>query len=89
MRFDWDPLKNEEIQDKHGISFDEIVALVSRGGLIKSVRNPSGKYPDQKIMLVRKGKAVFMVPYETRGNKEWLVTAFYSEKFTRKYAERK
>jgi uncharacterized DUF497 family protein len=89
MHFDWDPEKNEEIQTTHGISFEEIVTLISRGGLVKSVKNPSDKYPDQKIMLVRKGKAIYLVPYESRANTHWLITAFYSEKFTKKYARQK
>jgi len=63
--------------------------VISRGGLIKSVKNPSGKYPGQKILLVRKGKAVYMVPYESRGDRYWLITAFYSEKLTNKYARQK
>jgi uncharacterized DUF497 family protein len=89
MHFDWDPQKNEEIQEKHGVSFEEIVALISRGGLIKSVKNPSEKHAGRKIMLVRKGKAVYLVPYESRGDGYWLITAFYSETLTKKYARQK
>ena len=89
MYFDWDAQKNEETQNKHGISFEEIVTLIARGGFIKSVKSQSDKYQGQKIMLVRKGKAIYLVPYETRGEKHWLITAFYSEKFTRKYTGRK
>lgn len=89
MHFDWDPEKNEEIQEKHEISFPEIVELISRGGLIKSMRNPSDKYPNQKVMLVRRGKAVYLVPYEVRGVSYWLITAFYSERFTQKYSRQK
>jgi uncharacterized DUF497 family protein len=89
MHYDWDPEKNEETQNKHGISFEEIVSLISKGGLIKSVKHPSEKYPGQKIMLVRRGKAVYMVPYETRGDTHWIITAFYSERFTQKYAGKK
>lgn len=85
MLFDWDPPKNAEIQEKHGISFQEIVGLISRGGFVKTVINRSPDYPDQKVMLVRKGKAIFMVPYENRGGKRWLITAFYSQKYTKKY----
>jgi hypothetical protein len=40
-------------------------------------------------MLVRKGKAIYMVPYETRGKAHWLITAFYSERLTQKYLRRK
>ena len=89
MHFDWDPEKNEDIQRTHDVSFEEIVSLVSKGGLIKTVKNPSEKYQSQKIMLVRKGKAVYMVPYEKRGDRFWLITAFYSEKFTKKYLRKK
>ena len=89
MRFEWDPKKNEEIQETHGISFEEIVTLVSRGGLLKSAANPSAKYPGQRVMLVRKGKSIYMVPYENRGGTHWLITAFYSEPLTRKYSRLK
>jgi uncharacterized DUF497 family protein len=85
MHFDWDPAKNEETIQKHGISFEKIVALVSKGGLIKTAINPSPKYPGQKVMVVRKGKAVYMVPYEKRGDTHWLITVFYSEFLTKKY----
>jgi uncharacterized DUF497 family protein len=89
MHFDWDPLKNEEIIEKHGISFDEIVSLVARGRLIKTVLNPSANHKGQLVMLVRKGKAVYMVPFENRGPTHWLITAFYSEVLTNKYLRQK
>jgi uncharacterized DUF497 family protein len=86
MHFDWDPQKDAEIREKHGVSFEEIIGLIRRGGLIKTVINRSPTYPDQKVMLVRKGKAVFMVPFETRNGKRWLITAFFSQKYTSKYS---
>jgi uncharacterized DUF497 family protein len=89
MRYDWDPDKNIEIQNKHEISFEEIVGLIARGGLLKTVFNPSPNYPAQKIMIIRKSKAIYMVPYEDRGETHWLITAFYSEKLTKKYPRKK
>lgn len=86
MHFDWDPGKNEEIQQKHGISFEEIVSLISRGNLVKVVANKSPKYPDQKVMLVRRGSAIYMVPFENRDGRRWLITAFFSEKLTARYS---
>lgn len=80
------PAKNIEVQEKHGITFQEIVSLIRRGGLVKTMINKSPDYPDQKVMLVRKGKAVFMVPYENRNGKYWLITAFFSQKYTNKYS---
>ena len=85
MHFDWDPAKNLEVQQKHGISFEEIIGLIRRGGLLKTVINRKPEYPDQKVMLVRKGKAIYMVPFEIREGKRWLITAFFSQKYTNKY----
>lgn len=86
MHFDWDPAKDVEVQEKHGISFAEIVGLIRRGGLVRTVINRSPSYPDQKVMLVRRGKAIYMVPYEKRGGKYWLITVFFSQKYTDKYS---
>jgi uncharacterized DUF497 family protein len=85
MHFDWDPAKNLEVQQKHGISFEEIISLIRRGSLLKTVINRSPEYPNQKVMLVRKGKAIYMVPFEIREGKRWLITAFFSQKYTDKY----
>ncbi len=86
MNFEWEPDKNEEIQKDHDISFEEVVNLISRGFLIKTVSNPSPKYKGQKIFLIRRGKAVYMVPFEKRQGKYRLITAFYSQYFTEKLA---
>jgi uncharacterized DUF497 family protein len=85
MHFDWDPAKNLEVQQKHGISFEEIISLIRRGSLLKTVINRSPEYPNQKVMLVRKGKAIYMVPFEIREGKRWLITAFFSQNYTDKY----
>ena len=86
MNFEWEPEKNEEVQKEHDISFEEVVNLVARGNLIKTMTNPSAKYKGQKLFLVRRGKAVYVVPFEKRLGKYHLITAFYSEYFTKKYS---
>ena len=85
MNYEWDPNKNKEIQEKHGVSFEEIVNLIGRGFLIKTKINPSKKHKGQKIFLVQKGRAIFVVPFENRNNKQRLITAFYSQKYTHQY----
>lgn len=89
MHYDWDPAKNIEIQNKHGISFEDVVSLIARGGLLKTIFNPSTNYPGQKIMVIRIAKAIYMVPFDDKGNTHWLITAFYSEKLTKKYSRQK
>lgn len=82
MNFEWDPDKDREVREKHGISFEEVVSLIGRGFLLKTLRNPSPKHKGQKIFLIRRGSAVYMVPYEKRNGKYRLITAFYSKHFT-------
>ena len=85
MDYEWDPDKDKEIQEKHGISFDEIINLIGRGFLWKILVNPSPKYKGQKIYLVRKINSIYMVPFENHSGKCHLITAFYSKTFTEKY----
>lgn len=86
MGFDWDEAKDLEVQEKHGVSFQEIRRLIERGGLLKVVLNRSSQYSGQKALLVRKGNAVYMVPFERRGETRWLITVFYSAYYTKKYS---
>lgn len=87
MNFEWDSEKNEQIKKDHEISFEEIVALIAKGCLVTTLDNPSPNYKGQKIFLVRKGKAIYMVPFERRQGKFRLITAFFSQNFTKKYME--
>ena len=88
MDYEWDPNKNQEIQEKHGISFDEVINLIGKGFLWKTVGNPSHKYKGQKILLVRKSRSIYMVPFENREGKCRLITAFYSKYFTEQYSSK-
>jgi uncharacterized DUF497 family protein len=85
MDFEWDEDKDLEVQEKHGITFQEIRSLIERRQLLGIVENRSSTYPGQKVLLVRKGKAVFMVPFEIRNGKKRLITAFYSDYYTKKF----
>jgi uncharacterized DUF497 family protein len=85
MDFEWDDDKDLEVQEKHGISFQEIRSLIERRQLLGIIENRSAVYPGQKVLLVRKGKAVFMVPFEIRNGKKRLITAFYSDYYSKKF----
>lgn len=89
MNYEWDEEKDLEVQEKHGISFLEVVSLIERRHLLGIFENRGPDYPGQKVLLVRKGKAVYMVPFETRNGKRRLITAFYSEYYTNKYRGKK
>jgi len=45
-RFTWKPQKAEDIYDRHGITFGEIVATIESGAVIEEIDNPNqGEYP--------------------------------------------
>ena len=89
MDYQWDDENDQKIQEKHGISFQEIRQLIERRQLLGIVANKRQAYPGQKVLLVRKGKSVYMVPFEIREGKKRLITAFYSEFYTKKYLRSK
>lgn len=89
MDYQWDEEKDQEIQEKHGISFQEIRELIERRQILGIVANKSQAYATQKVLLVRRGKAVYMVPYEIRDGKKRLITAFYSDFYTKKFSRSK
>jgi uncharacterized DUF497 family protein len=45
MAYDWDDEKDAEIQEKHGVSFEEILTLIERRQLVKIFENRSSAYP--------------------------------------------
>ena len=85
MEYEWDPGKAKEVEEKHGISFDEVVHLIGRGFLWKIVNNPSRKHKGQKAFLVCRERSIFMVPFENREHKCRLISAFYSKFFSEQY----
>ena len=46
--FEWDPKKSEWLKKHRGVSFEEVVEAIEKGGLLRILRhkNPH-KYPDQ------------------------------------------
>lgn len=82
MEYEWNEEKAQEVLEKHGVSFEEIVSLIGRGFLKDVVSNPSKKYKGQKVFLVRKGNSILMVPFEKRNKKTRLITTFPNQHYT-------
>ncbi len=84
LEFEWDSKKEEFLQRERGISFKELAGLIVSGNLLSVRRHPNPeKYPNQMIFIVRVDNYAWVVPFEKRGNKLRLITAYPSRKWTK------
>lgn len=84
--FDWDKEKNERLKLEREVSFEDIVAAIESGGLLKVIEHPNIKqYPNQKIYIVKIDNYAYVVPFIEDEEKRFLKTIFPSRKATKKY----
>ena len=89
LEFEWDPKKNEFLKKERGISFEEIAKLVTSESLLAVREHPNPqRYSGQKIFIINIDGYAWIVPFEKRGNKLRLITAYPSRKWTRAYLRR-
>ena len=88
--FDWSEEKNQRLIAKRGISFENVVSAIERGGLLDVLDHPNqDRYPRQRIYIVNLNKYAYVVPFvvQTDGN-HFLKTIIPSRKATRGYLAR-
>jgi uncharacterized DUF497 family protein len=84
--FRWHENKNEWLKQQRGVCFEQVVVLIERSDLLDVVDHPDqGRYPGQKIAIVRINEYAYLVPYEQKGEEIELKTIIPSRKATRKY----
>ena len=84
--FDWNDEKNELLKKTRGVSFEQIELAIATGDLVDRVKHPNpGKYPNQKVFLVRIEDYIYSVPYVEDDNKIFLKTIIPNSKATQKY----
>jgi uncharacterized DUF497 family protein len=86
---DWDyafdPEKNTWLIQERGISFEQIIALIEAGKLIRVLEHPDKeKYPNQLLYEVDVDGYVYVVPVLKEGGILFLKTVYPSRKATRK-----
>lgn len=82
----WDQAKNEQVKEKRGISFEEVLDAMLGDGLIKTERHPNWKkYPTQYIYIVEIRKYAYLVPFVEDKEKYFLKTIIPSRKATKRY----
>ncbi|MCH2227790.1 MAG: hypothetical protein MK033_08445 [Candidatus Caenarcaniphilales bacterium] len=84
--YSFSPEKNRKLQDERGISFEEIIFIISNKGILDILEhhNPD-KYPNQKIFVVNIDNYAYLVPAVFDQEQIFLKTIIPSRKATRKY----
>jgi uncharacterized DUF497 family protein len=87
--FRWPPEKNAVLQEKRGVSFEDITVAVEVGGLLQVLPHPNpSKYPRQKLMVVEVAGYAYLVPFVEETDHYFLKTIIPSRKATRDYVSK-
>jgi uncharacterized DUF497 family protein len=79
--YDFDPEKNAWLVRERGISFEQIIALIGAGKLVRVLEHPDKKkYPNQLLYEVDVDGYIYVVPAVRRGRSLFLKTIYPSRK---------
>lgn len=82
--YDFDPEKNAWLVRERGISFEQVIALIEGGKLLRVLEHPNrAKYPDQLLYEVDVDGYVHVVPVVKTAGTLFLKTIYPSRKATR------
>lgn len=86
MNFDFDPEKDAKLRRERGIGFEEIIALIEAGKLLRVLEHENqARYPKQWLYEVDVDGYVYVVPVVRDGGTLFLKTIFPSRKATRRH----
>ncbi len=84
--FTWDSAKNEMLKAERGVSFEEVVSHIERGGFLDILEHPNpDRYGGQRIFVVDIRNYVYLVPFVETESEVVLKTIIPSRKATRRY----
>ena len=85
----WSPEKNLELMQTRGISFEEILSSIDQGGLLMTLEHPNqGKYPNQKIWVVKLREYAHLVPFVESEEHIFLKTIMPSRKAKKQFLDK-
>lgn len=84
--YNWNSDKNQELIVGRGVSFEEVIFHIERGGLLDDITHPNAvDYPNQRIFIISIKGYVYLVPYVESDDEVFLKTIIPSRKFTKLY----
>ena len=82
----WDPDKSLLLKAERGVSFEEVLAAISQGGLLRVMDHPNrAKYGHQKMLVVRIRDYAYLVPFVESEKEIFLKSIMPSRKATRDF----
>jgi uncharacterized DUF497 family protein len=84
--YNWSADKNQELIVGRGVSFEEAIFYIKRGGLLDDIAHPNtSDYPHQRVFIISMNEYVYLVPYVENDDEVFLKTIIPSRKFTKLY----
>lgn len=84
--FDFSSEKNALLIETRGISFEEVINVLSQGRQLDIIDHPNrDQYPHQRMYVVELNNYVYLVPFVKKGKKVFLKTIFPNREATKKY----
>ena len=82
----WNAEKNQSLISQRGVSFEDVVFALQSNGLLDDLIHPNqGKYPNQRMFVVRIDNYAWLVPYVESRQDFFLKTIIPSRKATKRY----
>ena len=90
MIFNWDNKKNEQLKRERGVSFEQIVFLIENDFVLDILEHPNIKiYKNQRVYIINVDNYAYDVPFEDKGEERFLMTIFFSRKYTQMHLRKK
>ena len=84
--YDWSVEKNTWLEQERGITFEDVVFHLARGGLLDTIEHPNQRqYPGQRIFIVNVEGYACLVPFAEDDEVIFLKTIIPSRKMTKQY----
>ncbi|MBX2809751.1 MAG: toxin [Cellvibrionaceae bacterium] len=84
--YHWNTDKNCQLIADRGVSFEEVIFHIERGGLLDDIVHPRATdYPNQRIFVMCIRRYIYLVPYVENEHEVFLKTIIPSRKFTKQY----
>ena len=82
----WSAEKSLSLKAERGVSFEEVLSVISQGGLITVMDHPNrAKYGHQKVLVVAIRDYAYLVPYVESETEIFLKSIMPSRKATRDF----
>jgi hypothetical protein len=83
----WSREKNFWLQRERDLSFEAIESAIEDGNLLDDIQHPDSiKFPGQRMLIVKVGEQVCVVPYVIDSGTRFLKTIYPGRKAKRAYA---